>query len=116
MGDRDKETFRPRIENRLAQFRVGKMESYQSTLEPTMTKQVLAEYLADEKKLKLDEPLEGIEDHERVTVTLESAPLAPRGPDSWRKLAGSLSAEAGASLAAAVEEAFGPINDDPNRR
>jgi hypothetical protein len=63
-----------------------------------MPKQVIAEYLADEQKLKLDQPLDGVENGEKVLIVVESG---------LSTLAGSLSIEAGRELAAAVKEAFG---------
>lgn len=63
-----------------------------------MTRQVRAEYLAEEQKLKLEEPLEGVKDGEKVRIAIESG---------LESLAGSLSAEAGRELAAAVKDAFG---------
>lgn len=75
-----------------------------------MTKTVRAEYVAAERTLKLEAPLEGVEDHEHLDIAFSP----PKGKPSVRPisdLAGSLSAEAGQALAAAIEEAFGPIND-----
>jgi len=68
-----------------------------------IVKAVRAEYDASLNALRLAEPLDGVTDHEQVTVTVE-LPL-PADP-SWTKLAGSLSKEAGEELARAVEEMF----------
>jgi hypothetical protein len=54
-----------------------------------MTKVVIAEYDAQENALRLAEPLAGI------------------GDRPWLSMRGILSAEAGASLAAAIDEMFG---------
>jgi hypothetical protein len=69
-----------------------------------MTRQVTAQYLASEQKLRLDEPLEGVQDGEKVRIAIEG------GLDL---LAGSLSVEAGRELAAAVKEAFGRDEIEP---
>ena len=69
-----------------------------------MQKTVTAEYLADERKLKLDAPLDGVADHARVLVAIEEGAPADR---PWKSLEGTLSVEAGESLAASVEELFG---------
>ena len=64
---------------------------------------VRAEYDATLNALRLEQPLEGISDHEEVIVTVETpTPMKPE----WMKLAGSLSKEAGESLARAIEEMF----------
>lgn len=57
-----------------------------------MTKAVPAEYLANEQKLRLDAPLEGVADHARVQVF-----ITPPGSDvlrPWLGLKGSLPKEA----------------------
>ncbi|HVT43630.1 MAG TPA: hypothetical protein VMT00_04500 [Thermoanaerobaculia bacterium] len=65
-----------------------------------MTKTVLAEYLADEQKLKLDEPLEGVEDHARVRVSVETQDPQRR---PWLELRGTLPPEAIAEWKRAIE-------------
>ena len=71
-----------------------------------MTKVVLAEYDAAQNALKLEEPLEGVRDREKVTVTVEKPVVDPSRP--WLGLSGSLSKEAGEDLARAIEELFPP--------
>ena len=63
-----------------------------------MTRHVKAEYIADEQVLRLEEPLDGVRNGEKVLVLIES------GIES---LDGSLSVEAGREFAAAVKDAFG---------
>ena len=74
-----------------------------------MTKVVTAEYDAAANALRLDEPLEGVGDHEKVTVTIDAP--SPKEP-SWRKLEGVLSKEAGEDLQRAVDELFPPWDAD----
>ena len=71
-----------------------------------MTKVVIAEYDAGENALRLTEPLPGIKNHEKIRVSIED----PRGDGNrpWLPLRGILSPEAGHSLAAAIDEMFGP--------
>lgn len=69
-----------------------------------MTKTVTAEYLADENVLKLDEPLEGVGNHERVSVVLHAEPRAER---SLRDLRGVLGEESGRAVAKAIRDGFG---------
>jgi hypothetical protein len=69
-----------------------------------MTKVVIAEYDAQENALRLAEPLAGIKDHERIRVSIDEPPAG--GDRPWLALRGVLSAEAGASLAAAIDEMF----------
>ena len=85
-------------EHRPGLFRVRIKHPYHENREPAMNRRVRAEYLAEEQKLKLDEPLEGVKDGEKVRIAIESG---------LESLAGSLSAEAGRELAAAVKDAFG---------
>ena len=70
-----------------------------------MSKVVIAEYDAKEKALRLEEPLAGVSDHERVRVSIEERPAGEIRP--WLSLRGVLSAEAGDSLARAIDEMFG---------
>jgi ribosomal protein L21E len=70
-----------------------------------MTKTLTAEYLADEQKLKLHEPLEDFEDGARVEVTIASSARS-REHRRWQDLEGCLSGEAGHSLTRALDEAF----------
>jgi hypothetical protein len=69
-----------------------------------MSKVLTADYDAGENVLRLAEPLEGVKDHATLTVTIET----PQAPDSLMSLSGSLSKEAGESLARAVNELFPP--------
>ena len=70
-----------------------------------MTKVLKAKYDAAENVLRLVEPLDGVKDDETVSVTVET-PVDPDRP--WLALSGSLSKEAGDSLAQAHEELFPP--------
>ncbi len=72
-----------------------------------MTLTLTAEYLAEENTLRLSEPLEGVENHERVTVVIHSDPS--KLPVSGSELRETVSVEAGDSLASAIDEVFGPI-------
>ena len=63
-----------------------------------------AEYDAETQTLRLLEPLEGIEDHARVTAVV--TPVNANGKGPWSELRGILSKEAGEELARAVEEMF----------
>ena len=66
-----------------------------------MSKVIEAEYLADERILKLAQPLDGLADHERVQVVIERQLIPER--NDWPKL----DADAGRELARAVRDAFG---------
>ena len=70
-----------------------------------MAKVVIAEYDAKENALRLIEPLAGIKDHDRVRVAIDESAGEQDRP--WLAMRGILSAEAGASLAAAIDEMFG---------
>jgi hypothetical protein len=70
-----------------------------------MAKTILAEYDAEHRTLKLDEPLEGMADRERVAVVVSKP---HRARPTWLKCEGMLSPEEGRSYTAAVEELFGP--------
>jgi len=66
-----------------------------------MSRTIEAEYIAEEKVLKLTEPLAGVRNHEMVSVTLND-PAAPERGD-WP----TVSEEGGRDLARAVRDAFG---------
>ena len=66
-----------------------------------MDRTIEAEYIAEEKILKLTEPLAGVRNHETVRLTIDDPRTAEFG--DWPML----SAEAGRELARAVREAFG---------
>jgi len=68
-----------------------------------VTKALTAEYDATLNALRLAEPLEGVNDHEQVTVMVD---MPPRSEPPWMKLRGSLSGEAGDELARLIEEMF----------
>jgi len=70
-----------------------------------MAKVVIAEYDAKENALRLAEPLAGIKDHDKIRVAIDE-PVGERNR-TWLAIRGILSAEAGASLAAAIDEMFG---------
>lgn len=72
-----------------------------------MSKVVIAEYDANEKALRLSEPLAGVKDQEKLRISIEDR--LPDGERPWIELRGSLSNEAGDSLAKAIEEMFGPV-------
>jgi hypothetical protein len=83
-----------------------------------MSKIVSAEYDEKEQVLRLTQPLRGIVDGEQVDVAITESGHAdekdpsPASVDShierpWLTVEGTLSAEAGDSLAAAVDEMFG---------
>jgi hypothetical protein len=75
-----------------------------------MTKVVTAEYDADANVLRLDEKLEGVGDHEKVTVMVNT-PSQPAEP-SWKSARGILSKEEGEDLQRAVDELFPPWDAD----
>jgi predicted DNA-binding antitoxin AbrB/MazE fold protein len=66
-----------------------------------MSKAIEAEYLADAGMLKLAQPLEGVRDHERVTVVVEQTSNTEK--TAWP----TVGEEAGRELALAVRDAFG---------
>jgi hypothetical protein len=66
-----------------------------------MSRTIEAEYIAEEKILKLTEPLAGVRNHEMVSVTLNDPATPERG--DWP----TVSEEGGRDLARAVREAFG---------
>jgi hypothetical protein len=70
-----------------------------------MSKTILAEYDAENKTLKLEEPLEGAVDHERFGVVITKQDK--RRP-SWLDCEGTLSPEEGQAFTKGVEELFGP--------
>jgi hypothetical protein len=78
-----------------------------------MSRVLIAEYDKEARTLRLAEPLAGFDDHASVRIVVEEStpPLAP-----WAHLKGSLSKEAGDSLAEAIDEMF-PMSDvEPARR
>jgi hypothetical protein len=73
----------------------------------TAARVILAEYDAENRVLKLVEPLRGVEDHERVRITIERAPSdAPTRP--WASLRGSLPAEAAEAWRSSLTDAARP--------
>ncbi|HEX6099020.1 MAG TPA: hypothetical protein VF432_22085 [Thermoanaerobaculia bacterium] len=68
-----------------------------------MSKVVTVEYDAAEKVLRLDQPLEGVEDHAKLQATLEEPSDRER---PWLKFRGRLSKEDGDELAGLIEEMF----------
>lgn len=66
-----------------------------------MGRTIEAEYTAEEKVLKLAEPLAGVRNHEKVRVIIDDSRVSERG--DWP----TLSEDAGRELARAVREAFG---------
>jgi hypothetical protein len=73
-----------------------------------MTKFITAEYLADEKVLRLDGELEGVADRARVRVLIESG-----DSPNWVRLIGSLSPEAADAWKKALDR---NQSEDPFRR
>lgn len=69
-----------------------------------VSKVVTVGYDAAEKVLRLDGPLEGVEDHAKLQATLENTPDEAERP--WLKFRGCLSKEDGEELAALIEEMF----------
>jgi hypothetical protein len=76
-----------------------------------MSKIVSAEYDAAANVLRLVEPVEGLEDHEHVKVTIEQEPV-PTAESSWREFAGIMEGERGEEFARVIEEMFPPWNAD----
>lgn len=73
----------------------------------TSSTRVTAEYIAEESTLKLEKPLEGVENHARVVVVIDSqSSIGSESADPLERV----SLEAGASLDAMIEKAFGPIS------
>ena len=70
-----------------------------------MTKTLLAEYDAFENSLRLMEKIPELRDHEKVRVVIEVDSEEADRP--WLALRGTLSVEAGDSLAASIERLFG---------
>jgi len=71
-----------------------------------MSTLIEAEYIAGENVLKLSAPLEGVEDHARLEVEIRHT-IVSRAEQPWMKLAGSLSAEDGRTIANAIRDGFG---------
>lgn len=69
-----------------------------------MSKVVTVEYDASENVLRLDEPLDGVADHAKMRVTLDTPPAGDERP--WLAFRGVLSPEAGEELARIIEEEF----------
>ncbi len=69
-----------------------------------MSEVIEAEYLAKERILKLERPLDGVSDHERVRVMVEQT--STTRPTDWP----TVSEDAGRELARGVREAFGRDN------
>ena len=71
-----------------------------------MSQVVNVEYDAAEKVLRLEEPLTGVKDHEKLTVTVDPQPETDDIDRPWLAFRGCLSAEDGAEMAALIEEMF----------
>lgn len=67
---------------------------------------VRAEYDADSGVLRLTEPLEGVANHETVSVIVAKLSDEAAEPP-WMRLEGSLDEQAGREIAATIKEAFG---------
>lgn len=65
---------------------------------------VTAEYDAAENVLRLEKPLQGFEDHEKVYLTLGKNNDDPERP--WLAFSGIMSKEDGEDFARAIEEMF----------
>ncbi len=72
---------------------------------------VTAEYDAEQKTLRLVEPLDGVRDHETVQVQVITNGGSATPEPAWMRLRGSLSKEAGDELAQAIDEMFPPWNE-----
>lgn len=72
-----------------------------------MTRTITVEYIAEENSLKLSEPLEGVEDHEKITILIPSEEMSSQMARNETRE--TVSPEAGRSLDAAIEEVFGAI-------
>jgi hypothetical protein len=75
-----------------------------------MTKVLTAEYDFDAKTLRLDEPLEGVSHHQKVTVTIDTP--APSAERPWKQSRGIWSKENGEDVARRIEEMFPPWDAD----
>lgn len=73
-----------------------------------MTKVVTAEYDAAQNTLRLVEPLDGVRDHEKVTVQVIATENEEGANADSLALRGSLSKEAGEELSRIVNEMFPP--------
>jgi hypothetical protein len=67
-----------------------------------MSRVVKAEYDEQSHTLRLLEPVEGLKDHQQVSVVVND--IKPKRP--WADLEGILKGEEGESFARAIEEAF----------
>lgn len=72
-----------------------------------MSKVILAEYDAESQSLKLPEPLPGVEDHEKLRVSIEEVPAAAEADLPWLSCEGSFDPESGRQIAQAIQDAFG---------
>jgi len=70
-----------------------------------MAKIISAEYDAENRVLRLPEPLEGVRDHERLTVAINPGPGEARG---WMALRACLPREAAEELSRILAEAAAP--------
>ncbi len=70
-----------------------------------MAKTISAEYDAKDRVLRLPEPLEGVRDHERLTVTITPGPGEDRG---WMSLRACLPREAAEEMSRILAEAAAP--------
>ena len=77
-----------------------------------MGKLITAEYDAATNTLRLVEPVEGLQDRQRVRVTIFKPPTPDGSEPSWKRFDGILSKEAGDDLARAIDEMFPPWNAD----
>jgi hypothetical protein len=77
-----------------------------------MTRPVTAEYDAEEKTLRLAEPLVGVEDHARVQIVVTQEPEQRDTARPWLAFSGALTKEAGDELASLVNEMFPPSNEE----
>jgi hypothetical protein len=72
-----------------------------------MSRTILAEYDAEHKTLKLEEPLEGIEDREKVKVAVEPNVLEDV-ERPWMRFEGSLPHEIAEKIRRTLEDASAP--------
>jgi hypothetical protein len=71
-----------------------------------MSKVFTAEYDAKENVFRLEEPPEGVADHEKVKLAMVTPEAVDDPERPWLAFRGCLSKEAGDELAALVEEMF----------
>jgi len=77
-----------------------------------MSKLIPAEYDAATHTLRLTEPVEGLQDHAQMRITIEEESAATGGERTWQELNGIMAGERGDEFARVIEEMFPPWNED----